>query len=179
MNARGEIKLVFPTEEYKEQIQEYLQEHFDNEEYILHGDGKLHKIIDIDEWFKVIRNDLSPETVEEGRVPATIFLGIRNSDNRIVGTIQIRHILNEKLLRRGGHIGDGVRPTERGKGYATEMIRLAIEECKKLNLTKVLMVCYEQNVASRKTILANGGVLENKILAENGKVYERYWIDVI
>ena len=72
---------------------------------------------------------------------------------------EIRHKLNESLLKNGGHIGDGVRPSERRKGYATEMIRLALEECKKIGIDRVLMVCYKDNIGSRKSIINNGGVL--------------------
>lgn len=174
MNARGELKLVFPTEEYKEQIEEYLKEHFENGEFELAGDGSLDKIKNFDEWLLKVKKDLSEETI----IPATLFLGVRKSDNKVIGTIQIRHKLNESLLKNGGHIGDGVRPSERRKGYATEMIRLALEECKKLGINRVLMVCYKDNIASRKSIINNGGVLENEIPAENGKIDQRYWISL-
>ncbi len=83
---------------------------------------------------------------------------------------EIRHKLNESLLKNGGHIGDGVRPSERRKGYATEMIRLALEECKKIGIDRVLMVCYKDNIGSRKSIINNGGVLENELPAEDGKM---------
>ena len=65
----------------------------------------------------------------------------------------------------------------RRKGYATEMIRLALQECKKLGLTKVLMVCDKDNIGSAKSIQKNGGVLENEIL-EDGDIIQRYWIDL-
>lgn len=178
MNARGELKLVFPTEEYRKQMQEYLQEHIDNNEFELSGDGGLDIIKDFDKWLQKVRNDLSEETVEGARVPATVFLGVRKSDNKVVGTIQIRHKLNESLVLNGGHIGDGVRPSERKKGYATEMIRLALEECEKLGIKRVLIVCYKDNIASKKSIINNGGVLENEILNENGKIDQRYWISL-
>ena len=158
MKCKDELKLVFPTEENKEQIEEYLQEFFKNGELELAGDGGLDKIKDFDKWLQKIRNDLSEETVEKGRCSATLFLCVRQSDNKVVGNIQIRHKLNEKLLKNGGHIGDGIRPTERRKGYATEMIRLALEECKKLGINKVLMVCYKDNIGSRKSIINNGGI---------------------
>ena len=176
MEAKDELKLVFPTEEYKNQMEEYLQEHFENGEYEIAGDGGLDKLKDFDKWLRKIRNDISEETIEEGKIPSTLFLGVRKSDNRVVGTIQIRHKLTERLLKNIGHIGDGVRPSERRKGYATEMIRLALEECKKLGIYEVLMVCYKDNIGSRKSIIKNGGILENEIPAENGKIDQRFWI---
>ena len=58
VNAKGELKLVFPTEEYKKQIEEYLKEHFENGEFELAGDGSLDKIRNFDEWLLIIKKDL-------------------------------------------------------------------------------------------------------------------------
>ena len=86
-----------------------------------------------------------------------------------MGAVNIRHYLNEYLLLHGGHIGDGIRPSERRKGYATQMIGLALEECKELGIKKVSRVCDKDNIGSAKSIIKNGGILENE-LNENGKV---------
>ena len=94
----------------------------------------------------------------------------------MLGAVDIRHYLNDYLLQYAGHIGDGIRPSERRKGYATEMIRLSLIECKKLGINNVLMVCDKSNVASRKTIIKNGGILENEFLDEDGEVQQRFWI---
>ena len=75
----------------------------------------------------------------------------------------------------GGHIGDGIRPSERGKGLGTEMIALALEECRKLGISEVLMCCKKTNLASARTIEKNGGVLENEVL-DDGVSVLRYWI---
>lgn len=85
--------------------------------------------------------------------------------------------MNEALLLNGGHIGDGVRPSERRKGIATKMISLALDECRKLGIQKVLMVCDKDNVGSAKSIRNNGGVLENEIIVD-GVVEQRYWIEL-
>ena len=95
----------------------------------------------------------------------------------LVGAVDIRHSLNEALLLDGGHIGDGVRPSERRKGYATAMIALALDECRKLGIEKVLMVCNKENTGSAKSIQNNGGVLENEINVE-GETVQRYWIQL-
>ena len=89
--------------------------------------------------------------------------------------MNIRHRLNAGLLRSGGHIGDGIRPSERGKGLGTSMIALALEECDKLGIKDVLMCCDDDNIASARTIEKNGGVLENKVTDDDGTV-RRYWI---
>ena len=91
--------------------------------------------------------------------------------------MNIRHKLNEKLLLNGGHIGDGIRPSERGKGYGTRMIALALEKCRELGIDRVLMVCDRNNAASARTIVKNGGVMENEIEVD-GVVEQRYWIDI-
>ena len=58
------------------------------------------------------------------------------------------------------------------------MIKLALEECKKMGMERVLMVCYKDNIGSRKSIQKNGGILENEVIAENGKIDQRYWINL-
>lgn len=176
--AYGELKLVFPTEEYRDGVMDFLKEHEESGEAKLNGSGGLKRIKDFDKWLLKIRKDVSKEVEKEGRVPATVFLGVRKSDNKIVGIIQIRHYLTEELLKDSGHIGDSVRPSERKKGYATEMIRLALEECKKLGINKVLMGCYKDNIASAKSIMNNGGILENEVLDKEGKITQRYWINL-
>ena len=77
----------------------------------------------------------------------------------------------------GGHIGDGIRPRGRRTGYATAMIALALEECKKLGIKKVLICCSKDNIGSAKSIINNGGVLENEI-EDNGHIEQRYWISL-
>ena len=172
-----EIKLIFPTKEHKQQMEEYLQEHYANGQYVLNGAGGADRLNNFEEWLKKIQNDLSEERVKQGKVPATLYLAIRQTDHKLVGTIQIRHRLNEKLLAHGGNIGYGVRPSERRKGYAKQMLKLALEESKKLGLKKVLVTCYKENEASRRCIVANGGKLENERQEEEG-ILQRYWINL-
>lgn len=103
---------------------------------------------------------------------------MRQSDNRIVGVIDLRHHIDHPILGTwGGHCGYSVRPSERKKGYATEMLRLDILKAKELGIHKMLVTCDEGNVASEKTIIANGGVYENTIDVDGDKM-KRYWITV-
>ena len=108
-------------------------------------------------------------------MPDSTFFCLDEERNIVVGAVNIRHYLNESLMLCGGHIGDGVRPSERRKGLATKMIALALAECKKLGIDKVLMVCDKDNLGSAKSILNNGGVLENEIVKDQG-IVQRYWI---
>lgn len=111
-----------------------------------------------------------------GFVPAHCFC-LTGGTGTMLGAIQIRHRLNDALLRTGGHIGYGVRPSERRKGYAEAMLALALPRAKRLGIERVLITCAKENAASARTILHCGGVLENEI-PEEGRVTQRYWIDL-
>jgi predicted acetyltransferase len=151
------LSLVFPSIEHKEAALAYRQEHFDNGELLIHGDGGLDEAENYEEWVEKINVDLDRD--RDGIVPATTYFAFVG--DRIVGTIQIRHKLNDYLLKFGGHIGYGVLPSERRKGYATEMLRLALDKCKTLGIEKALITCDKHNIASARIILKNQGVLEN------------------
>lgn len=126
--------------------------------------------------FDYYLDNLEAKEPKDGLVPHSTFFCLDERRNIIVGAVNIRHYLNEHLLLHGGHIGDGIRPSERRKGYAVQMIGLALEECKNGN-QKVLMVCDKDNIGSAKSIIKNGGILENEQI-ENGKTEQRYWIDL-
>ena len=109
-------------------------------------------------------------------VPGFTYFALDEERKLFVGAVNIRPELNERLLLSGGHIGDGVRPSERGKGYATRMIALALEKCREMGIGRVLMVCDKENIASARTIQKNGGVLENEVMVD-GEIEQRYWIE--
>ena len=98
-------------------------------------------------------------------------------DNKLLGMINIRHTLNEYLYNYGGHIGYSVRKIERKKGYAKEMMKLALDECRRLEMKKVLLTCDADNIASAKTIKSCGGILENEVTNDEILV-QRYWIEL-
>lgn len=115
--------------------------------------------------------------IDEGFVPHTTYW-LANKHDDIVGTVNIRHHLNEKLLQIGGNIGYGVRPSERRKGYASAMLRLALEKTKEMGMKKVLVTCNKDNIPSAKTIINNGGQLESEFEEAHGNIVQRYWIDI-
>ena len=127
--------------------------------------------------FDFYLSNLETSEPKDGWVPDSTFFCFDEQRDIMVGAVNIRHCLNDHLLLCGGHIGDGIRPSERRKGYATQMIGLALEECRKIGIKKVLMVCDKDNIGSAKSIIRNGGILENEVI-ENGKIKQRYWIDL-
>lgn len=108
------------------------------------------------------------------------FLFAFNEENEIVGRTSIRHELNDYLLKAGGHIGYGVVPEHRRKGYATLILRESLKYVQEglRHLNRVLVTCDEGNEGSQKTIEKNGGVLENIVDIPGEKRKMRYWIEV-
>ena len=158
-----EFILLRPTSEYASQLAEYRQEFLDADNS-MDGCGPL-------------RRFENPETVPSHLVPATQFLFIRKSDNKLVGMIQIRHRFNDFLEKYAGHIGYSVRPSERRKGYAKEMLKTALPFCQQIGINKVLIACIDGNTGSEKTILANGGLYESTVHEPNGdRDLKRFWI---
>ena len=174
----SELYLVIPTLEHKQDAMEYRRECLENDYWVpgghIHGSGSLNQYENYEDWLDKTEKEIHNKN--PNLVPATVYFAIHNG--KIVGTIQIRHYLNETLLIRGGHIGYGVRPSERRKGYATKMLKLALDECKKLNITKALVTCDKNNIASSKTIQKCGGVLENEFIDDGGGITLRYWIKI-
>ena len=156
--------------------EEFKEEFIQNNENEIPGGGGLEREETFEAWMQKINDDLSEEKSKaRGRVPSVLYLAFRKRDKRLIGIIQIRYALNEYLFEFGGHIGDSIRPSERNKGYSTKMIALALKEAKKLGIGNVLMTCNKNNVASARTIIKNGGKLENEVIEDN-KIVQRYWI---
>ena len=143
------------------------------------GTGPMRKVADPAEWLRINRDMEKRETCPAHLVPATQYVLLRECDGRIVGMLQFRHELNDYLRMYGGHIGYSVRPDERRKGYATEMLRRVLPLCREKGLSRVLITCNEHNEGSRRTILRNGGVFEGAgVDLGDGQVTQRYWIDL-
>lgn len=173
------LKLVRPSKEYQEQAIEYIKE-FNEFGSQIHGVGGLDSYINnYDEWLIKLEKyrNLVPGSIE-GKVPSETFMLIREKDNKLIGIIDIRLMLNDYLFNYGGHIGYGIRPTERKKGYASYQLYLALEFCYEKGIDKVLITCDKDNIGSAKTIINSGGILENEVFRDDGRICQRYWINV-
>ena len=172
------IELIRLTTEYREQLFEMLTE-WKNDIIENHTNMSPWKIWanDFHDLECYIESLDTGKKEENGWVPDTTLFCLDKDRNIFVGAVNIRHYLNDELLKTGGHIGVGIRPSERRKGYATAMIALALEECKKLGIKRVLMTCDKNNIGSAKSIINNGGVLQNEV-EEDGHIELRYWIQL-
>lgn len=170
------LTLVKPSINWKREIIAY-KAAFTNEH--LYGGSRLQEIDDVADWFQHLEKSSSTATCEEGRTPSSTFLCIREMDQSIVGICNIRHDLNQDFLMNiAGHIGYSIHPAERRKGYATAQLRLALLEAKKLGINRVLVTAADWNTGSQKTILANGGVLENSYYDKvDDELMLHYWIE--
>lgn len=143
------------------------------------GCSNLRRCENAAEWLSGIERLSDPNTCPKGYVVSDTYLAVREPDNRLVGVIDLRHSIDSAALSEwAGHIGYSVRPSDRRRGYAKEMLRLNLLNCRELGLKRVLLCCDEDNIASERTILANGGVFERNAVAENGKTIKRFWIEL-
>ena len=178
-----QIELVEPQIKYAEDIwkfrKEILECDVENEDQFA-GCLSLDVSKSAEEWIEMCcMRSIKANCKQTGvDVPSNTYFAIRKSDDKLVGVIDLRHHLNHPVLETwGGHCGYSVRPSERGKGYAKEMLRLNIKNARAMGITKLLVTCDIRNKASEKTIIANGGVFEKTIYVD-GCTMKRYWIKV-
>lgn len=173
-NERLILRKVLPSD--LEAVREYRQEFLDHGSS-MDGCSNLRRFENMDDWYDWIQKMEHQETCAEGWVPDTQFLSIRPEDGRLIGMLDIRHELNQILLELFGGIGYSIRPSERGNGYATEQLSLALKICASMGMDRVLITCHRENTASARTIVKNGGIFENEVVDHrNGEILQRYWI---
>lgn len=169
------LKLVKPTLSMEKEYIDYITEWESTDERIVPNSSKRDNMN-----FKELVNKWgeyeSENIYDKGLVPSSIYFLV-DEDKKIYGVIDIRHDLNDYLSQYGGHIGYGVRPSQRRKGYASQMLTLALPIAKELGINNALITCDKNNTGSAKTIINNGGILENEVI--NGdETTQRYWITI-
>ena len=126
-----------------------------------------------EEWLEELGLNKDKAKLPPSFSPQTTYAAVVN--NKIVGMVNVRWELVPVLLNLGGLIGYSIRPAERGKGYGTEMLRLSLKIMN--NFDKVLVTCKDSNIASKRVIEKNNGVLENSYFdKDSGCTFLRYWI---
>ena len=172
------LKLVEPCESLVGALSEFFADYGDKAR---EEDG-LGRVLGVElgDRVKRLRELAKGIDLPEGFVPFNSYWLVRDGST-ILGTLRLRHRLNENLREVGGHIGYSIRPSERGKGYATRMLSMALPKARRLGLSRVLITCDQNNHASARVIEKNGGVLEcKKQIDHKGKpqVCRYYWIEM-
>lgn len=172
------------TKQDKEKIIEMYDEYMMSE--LIPGIDRFEGIRDFEkieklsfnDWIDNLEKNKYEENLPESYSPHTLYLAI-NDNNKIVGAIGIRWKQVPVLMTFGGLIGYSVRPSQRGKGYASEMLKLALDKFKNTNIENILITCKDFNIASKKVIEKNGGIFENTYSNDDdGYTYLRYWIKI-
>ena len=173
---QNDIYLAEPSVELENEYLSFYQE------WVHSGETMIPWVIskdpsDFPQMVEFLLRSAQEDGVPEGLVPASTFWLV-NHERRVLGAVNIRHRLTEHLFNAGGHIGYGIRPSQRRKGYATELLRLSLERAKDFGIKRALIVCNETNRGSEKVIRNNGGIPDQSYVDENGNVILRFWIDL-
>lgn len=177
-NVDEKFRLVIPSMEYKRQAIKYIKEHIKYKSRI-NGSGLLFEYLnDYEGWLKKLdyeRNIVADNVL----VPNETFFLVRVNDDKIIGMINLRLKLNERIKNSYGSIGYGIRPKERRKGYGKINLYLALLECQKRGIKKVIISCEKENIASSKTMLALGATFDKEVYNNFRQTFcQFYRIDV-
>lgn len=167
------LRLIRPTIKYKESYIAAEKEFAREEKKKSSEVEKLNK-----NFKKVVARELGyakGKRLQKNWVPASVYWLVDGKE--YIGVTTIRHRLTPALRKEGGHIGYGIRPSKRKRGYGTKILALALRKVKKMGIKNVLVTCDDDNLGSWKIIEANGGILKNKITIKSREV-RRYYIEV-
>lgn len=162
------MEFRLPETNDKNEIISYIQEHYACGENSLSASLGLTSM-KYEDWVKKIHDNITKGDDTWGK--SYTYLVFDNK--KLIGLLNVRHGVSGKLLEEYGHIGYGVRPSQRRKGYATKMLQYGLERCKQLGLNEVIVGCYKDNIGSAKTIIKNGGKLMREV--DNYTDINEYW----
>lgn len=149
------MKYRLPELEDKEIVKKYIEEHYSCNIEKLNGSTKLLSM-KYEDWVEMIHNNAILGDNDWGK---SLTYLVFNDEDDLVGLLSIRYDLTFEKAMEFGHVGYGVKPSQRRKGYATKMLEFALKECKKHGLTKVIIACYKENKGSSSVIIKNNGKL--------------------
>jgi predicted acetyltransferase len=173
----SELLLVEPSKELETAAMQYRNDYIEHGETHINGSCGFIHYPNYDEWLQKVALAHNKDT-SYINVPATTYFTVRKTDNKIVGSIQLRHELNDDLRKRGGHIGYGICPSERKKGYGTKQLSLVLEKARELHIPNVMISCDKTNIGSAKVAINNGGKLEWEGHDEEDGYIQIYWITI-
>jgi predicted acetyltransferase len=167
------MKLIEPSlqfiESYKSALAEFEQEG-------ISGFWKFFgPVDDAETYLRKIRRYEHKGKLPDDLVPATVYWLVEGDE--FIGHVSIRHALNAALEKQGGHIGYAIRPSKQQQGYGSRLLALALPKAKEIGIKKALLTCDKSNVASRKIIEKNAGMLSDEI-SVNGKKVLRFWLQL-
>lgn len=171
-----DLILIKPTMELRDKIREYREEFFDHGENHINGSCGIAHYNNYNEWLDIVLS-IEKEKLSRDHVHASTFFSVRTSDQKIVGSIQLRHFLTEDLEKYGGHIGYAIRPTERKKGYGRRQLQLVLDVAKEMKIPKVMISCDKDNVASSLTARSCGGILTSETTYKENEL-QIYWVSL-
>lgn len=170
-------RLVRPSAEYRDSYRSFY------EEWKRTGEEFVPWVVERDPadfaaMLEFLYDQDSEEKLDDDKwVPHSTYWLI-DGRREVVGVTNIRHRLNEKLRNSGGHIGYGIKPSARRRGYASALLALALRKTAELGLERILLVCDRGNIGSERTILKNGGRFESEFTEADGTVVKRFWIEL-
>ena len=183
-SVSGEPRLVQPDAAFRSSYVEALREGFRRDQEPACGAQAVRAIEEDFQAYLAARLDqrgdiVLPRGQVVPKVPFSTFW--LTQGHTFIGEVNVRHTLNDWFRLEGGHIGYGIRPSWRGRGHGRRILALALVECRRLGLDRVLVTCSDSNVASARVIERNGGLLEDVIPdpwnAGRGPI-RRYWIEL-
>lgn len=161
---RNKLRLILPTKKYLNSFALGIKESRPENAQPFNSHFRIFKTKkDFPVYIKKMTDDRQGVNLDPGHVPQTIYWAM--AGEKFVGILKLRHRLWPENI--ASHIGYAVVPSERKKGYATEMLRLGLKKAKKLGIKNIIVSCEVSNIPSRKVIERNHGVLNKKIRSKN------------